>query len=200
MRRRTSTARQDGRRWIPATALFRLLVALLVALPFATPASAQPGDSQPDLLLPPAEGERRPGLGVEASRELGEPLGQPLSGDELERAVAEVAADIRCPKCQALSIADSAAESARAMREEARSLLAAGYTRDQVARYFEQRYGEFVLLNPRARGLNLIVWTAPAAIVLVGAMLVAHRLRQRRRSGEEALDAYLQRVEQETAT
>ncbi len=200
MRRRTSTARRDGRRWIPATALFRLLVALLVALPFATPASAQPGDSQPDLLLPPAEGERRPRLGVEASRELGEPLGQPLSGDELERAVAEVAADIRCPKCQALSIADSAAESARAMREEARSLLAAGYTGGQVARYFEQRYGEFVLLEPRARGLNLIVWTAPAAMVLLGALLVAHRLRQRRRTGEEALDDYLARVKQETAT
>ena len=200
MRRTLSTARPDGRRWIPATALFWLLVALLVALPFATPASAQPGDSQPDLLLPPAEGQRRPGLGVEASRELGEPLGQPLSGDELDRAVAEVAADIRCPKCQALSIADSAAESARAMREQARSLLAAGYTRDQVARYFEQRYGEFVLLEPRARGLNLIVWTAPAAIVLVGALLVTHRLRQRRRTGEEALDDYLARVEQETAT
>ena len=200
MRRTLSTARPDGQRWIPATALFRLVVALLVALPFATPASAQPGDSQPDLLLPPAEGQRRPGLGVEASRELGEPLGQPLSGDELDRAVAEVAADIRCPKCQALSIADSAAESARAMREQARSLLAAGYTRDQVARYFEQRYGEFVLLEPRARGLNLIVWTAPAAIVLVGALLVTHRLRQRRRTGEEALDDYLARVEQETAT
>ena len=181
------------------------VLGLLVALPFATPASAQPldtqpRDTQPDLLLPPAEGERRPGLGVDASRELGDPLGQPLSGDELDRAVAEVAADIRCPKCQALSIADSAAESARAMREEARSLLAAGYTRDQVARYFEQRYGEFVLLEPRARGLNLIVWTAPAAMVLLGALLVTHRLRQRRRTGEEALDDYLARVEQETAT
>ena len=196
MRRTLSTARPDGGRCIPATALFWLLV----ALPFAAPASAQPRDTQPDLLLPPAEGERRPGLGVEVSRELGEPQGQPLSGDELERAVAEVAADIRCPKCQALSIADSAAESARAMREEARSLLAAAYTAEQVARYFEQRYGEFVLLEPRARGLNLIVWTAPAAIVLVGALLVAHRMRQRRRVGEEALDEYLARVKQETAT
>ena len=195
MHRPTPTSRPGGRRWIPATAVFGLLVALL----FAAPASAQPRDT-PDLLVPPDEGVRRPGLGVEASREIGEPLGQPLTGDELERAVAAVAADIRCPKCQALSIADSAAESARAMREEARSLLAAGYTRDQVALYFEQRYGEFVLLEPRARGLNLIVWTAPAVMVLLGALLVAHRLRQRRRTGEEALDDYLARVEQETAT
>ena len=86
------------------------------------------------------------------------------------------------------------------MRAEARSLLSQGYTREQVAGYFEQRYGEFVLLEPRARGLNLIVWAAPAGIVLIGGLLVVVRLRQRRRSGDEDLDTYLRQVEQETAT
>ncbi len=181
---------------IPAAAF----LLFLAALPLPTAARAQSQDAGPDVDLPAAEGEYRPGLGVEASRELGDPQGEPLSGEELDRAVSLVAADIRCPKCQALSIADSGASSAQAMRAEARSLLASGYTRDQVVRYFEQRYGEFVLLEPRARGLNLIVWTAPAAIVLVGGLLVARRLRQRRRGGEEALAAYLEQVEQETAT
>ena len=151
--------------------------------------------------MPPAEGEYRPGLGIETAHELGDPLGRPLSGDELNRAVAEVAADIRCPKCQALSIADSGAESAQAMRQEARSLLSQGYTREQVVGYFEQRYGEFVLLEPRARGLNLIVWAAPAGIVLLGGLAVALRLRQRRRrSDDEALETWLRQVERETAT
>ena len=196
MRRSGSTPRPDGRR---LTSL-AVLLALLAAFPFAATASAQPQATQPDLLLPPAEGERRQGLGVEASHELGDPLGRPLSGAELNEAVAGVAAEIRCPKCQALSIADSGAQSAQAMREEARSLLAAGYTREQVVGYFEQRYGEFVLLEPRARGLNLIVWGAPASIVMVGALLVVRRLRLRRQGGDEALDAYLQQVEQETTT
>ena len=173
---------------------------LLAALPFASPASAQPSDDPPDVRLQPAEGEYRPGLGIETSHELGDPLGRPLSGEELDRAVAEIAAEIRCPKCQALSIADSGAQSAQAMRAEARSLLSQGYTREQVVGYFEQRYGEFVLLEPRARGLNLIVWAAPAAIVLVGGLLVALRLRQRRRSADEGLDSYLRQVEQERAT
>ena len=181
---------------IPAAAF----VLLLAVPPLATVASAQSRDAGPGVLPPPAEGEYRPGLGVEAARELGDPQGEPLSGEELDRAVALVAADIRCPKCQALSIADSGAASAQAMRGEARSLLASGYTRDQVVRYFEQRYGEFVLLEPRARGLNLIVWTAPAAIVLLGGLLVARRLKQRRRGGDEALASYLEQVEQETAT
>lgn len=181
-------------------ALRAALAALLAALALAASGSAQPRETRPDLLLPAAEGEVRPGLGVETSRELGDPLGPPLTGVELDQAVAEVAADIRCPKCQALSIADSAAGSAQAMRQEARSLLANGYTRDQVVHYFEQRYGEFVLLAPRARGLNLIVWAAPAAIVVVGGLLVALRLRQRRRNADESLDAYLRQVEQETAT
>ena len=176
------------------------LLGLLAALPFAAPVAAQEPDTPPRVSLPPAEGEFRPGLGVETSHELGDPLGRPLSGEELDRAVAEVAADIRCPKCQALSIADSGAASAQAMRAEARSLLSQGYTREQVAGYFEQRYGEFVLLEPRARGLNLIVWAAPAGIVLIGGLLVVVRLRQRRRSGDEDLDTYLRQVEQETAT
>ncbi|MCY3966784.1 MAG: cytochrome c-type biogenesis protein CcmH [Acidobacteria bacterium] len=158
--------------------------------------AAQSQDAGPGVDLPAAEGEVRPGLGVEASRELGDPQGEPLSGEELDRAVALVAADIRCPKCQALSIADSGASSAQAMRAEARSLLASGYTRDQVVLYFEQRYGEFVLLEPRARGLNLIVWTAPAGIVTLGGLLVARRLRQRR-SADEGLDAYLRQVERD---
>lgn len=179
-----------------ATALPGLL-ALLAALALAASASAQETDTPPRIDLPPAEGEFRPGLGVETSHELGDPLGHPLSGEELDRAVAEVAADIRCPKCQALSIADSGAASAQAMRAEARSLLSQGYTREQVVGYFEQRYGEFVLLEPRARGLNLIVWAAPAGIVLIGGLLVALRLRQRRRSADEDLDAYLRQVERD---
>ena len=195
MRRPGSTLRPDSRLIPPAA-----LLALLAALPFAATAAAQPPATQPDLQMPPAEGELRPALGVEATHELGDPLGRPLSGAELDQAVAAIATEIRCPKCQALSIADSGAQSAQAMREEARSLLAAGYTREQVVGYFEQRYGEFVLLEPRARGLNLLVWGAPASIVLLGGFLVAHRIRQRRRTSDEALDAYLRQVEQETAT
>lgn len=193
MQRLGPTLRPDSQGWIPAAAL----LALLAALPAAAPAPAQPSATRPER-LPATEGEAQPGLGVEASHELGDPLGRPLSGAELDRAVASVAAEIRCPKCQALSIADSGAQSAQAMREEARSLLATGYNREQVVGYFEQRYGEFVLLEPRVRGLNVLVWAAPAAVVLLGALLVARRLRRRRRSGDEALNVYLQQVKRET--
>ena len=196
MRRSGSTPRPDRRRSTSSA----VLLALFAAFFFAAAAWAQPPAAQPDLLPPPAEGEGRQGLGIEASHELGDPLGRPLAGAELDQAVAGVAAEIRCPKCQALSIADSGAQSAQAMREQARSLLAAGYTREQVVGYFEQRYGEFVLLKPRARGLNLIVFGAPASIVLVGGLLVVRRLRRRRQGGDEALEPYLQQVEQETTT
>ena len=171
-----------------------VLPTLLAALSFAASAPAQEPDTPPGAAPASAESGYQPALGIETSNELGDPLGRPLSGDELDRAAAEVAADLRCPKCQALSIADSGAASAHAMRAQARSLLAQGYTREQVVGYFEQRYGEFVRLAPRARGLNLIVWAAPAAIVLLGVLLVALRLR-RRRSADEALDVYLRQVE-----
>ncbi len=185
---------------LPFSAAGPSLPALAVVLTIAAgAAAAQPAADQAAAGAGAATAAG-PGLGVQTAHQLGEPLGEPLADAELDQALSDVARDIRCPKCQALSIADSAAQSAQAMREQARSLLAAGYTREQVVGYFEQRYGEFVLLEPRARGLNLVVWAAPAAILAVGALVVVVRIRRRRGPSEEALDAWLEQVDRETAS
>ena len=43
-----------------------------------------------------------------------------------------------------------------------RELLAAGYDQEQILAYFERSYGEFVRLEPPLRGVNWLVWLAPA--------------------------------------
>jgi cytochrome c-type biogenesis protein CcmH len=70
---------------------------------------------------------------------------------------------------------------ARQMRDLIRERLAAGDRPEQVMAYFVQRYGEWVLLAPPARGLNLLLWLAPFGAVVVGLALVvtlARRWRQ----------------------
>jgi cytochrome c-type biogenesis protein CcmH len=47
--------------------------------------------------------------------------------------------------------------------------------------YFVQRYGEWVLLAPPARGLNLLLWLAPFGAVAVGLALVLTLTRRWRR-------------------
>ena len=87
------------------------------------------------------------------------------------------------------------------MLGQVRDLFAAGYSETQILEYFERSYGEFIRLQPRARGFNLIVWLAPLAAVLGGGALVAARARSRAAAGTgssaEDLDAYLEQVRSE---
>ncbi len=84
---------------------------------------------------------------------------------------------LRCPVCQGLSVADSPAPTAVNMRHQVRDLLAAGYVEKQILAYFERSYGEFVLFDPPARGVNWSLWLAPVVGLLVGAFLVGWMLR-----------------------
>lgn len=90
----------------------------------------------------------------------------------LESRVREVAATLRCPVCQNLSIQDSPSQLAQDMRKVVRERLAAGETPDQVRRYFVSRYGEWVLLKPKASGVNLSVWLLPLVMLLLGGTVI----------------------------
>lgn len=107
---------------------------------------------------------------------VGRPRGQPLSGPGLDAHTDDVAALLRCPVCQGLSVADSPATMALNMKAQVKELLSAGYDQEQILTYFERSYGEFVRLEPPLRGVNWIVWVAPLAALLAGAGLVAWAL------------------------
>ena len=79
------------------------------------------------------------------------------------------------------TLADSPTTAALAIREEARDLLAVGYSEDQVLAYFERSYGEFILLSPKPEGFNLVVWILPFVALLAGALVIAGRMRRRAR-------------------
>ncbi len=145
-------------------------------------------------------------LGLDSPKLDEPPAGPPVEGAELDRRTEEVASLMRCPVCQGLSVADSPTDSALAMKQEVRSLIAAGYSDDQVLTYFERSYGEFIRLSPKPTGFNLFVWLAPILAVLAGALLVAARVRGRRESGrvespaiDPELEPYLERVRREVA-
>jgi cytochrome c-type biogenesis protein CcmH len=126
----------------------------------------------------------------------------PLTQAEQAR---QIASELRCPDCQALSVAESRTESAAAIRIEIAELLAAGATPDDVRRHFVERYGSWILLAPSAP----LVWWLPVIGLLAGgtalglwllrggrearataaAPAVDARLRARVREEEAELDA-----------
>jgi cytochrome c-type biogenesis protein CcmH len=123
-------------------------------------------------------------------------MGATVSDEEVHA----IARELRCVVCQNLSVADSPSEMAHQMRDLIRERLAAGERPEEVQAYFVQRYGEWVLLAPPARGLNLLLWLAPFGAVAGGLALVLTLTRRWRRppdAAERAPSAALAPAERE---
>ena len=116
--------------------------------------------------------ERRPVAVPNANAVVGAPHGRPFTGAALDATTKEVASLLRCPVCQGLSVWDSPATMAVNMKHEVRELLARGYDQDQILRYFESSYGEFVLLVPPKKGIGWLVWVLPVALLIAGGFIV----------------------------
>lgn len=160
------------------TALLSLCLASALAQePAGEPAAVPSPNAAADIAGAPVQASAR---GLDPSQIVGPPEASPLSGAALEDRTREVSSKLRCPTCQGMSVAESPAEGARAMKKEVGKLLEAGYSGDQVLDFFEASYGEFILLEPRQRGANLALWIGPGAAALLGAVLIAARVLTRR--------------------
>jgi len=106
------------------------------------------------------------------------PLGLDATAPDLEAQVREIAAQLRCPVCQGLSVGDSPSELANEMRSLVREQLQQGKTSAEVLDYFAQRYGEWILLAPPKRGFNMVIWVLPFVLLPVGAAAVYLRVRR----------------------
>jgi len=87
--------------------------------------------------------------------------------------------EVRCLKCQNQSIKDSNAFLASDLRREIRRMLGEGKTDAEVYDFLVARYGEFALYRPRMSGKTLVLWIAPAALLLAGAFLLVNIVRGR---------------------
>ncbi|WP_227286130.1 cytochrome c-type biogenesis protein [Boseongicola sp. H5] len=113
-----------------------------------------------------------------------------LDDPVLEERARDISTGLRCLVCRNESIDESNAELARDLRLLVRERLVEGDTDEEVIEFVVDRYGEYVLLNPPARGSTLILWLAGPAILLVGLGLAASYVRRRNHAtapGEAAL-------------
>jgi cytochrome c-type biogenesis protein CcmH len=103
---------------------------------------------------------------------------QQPSDSVLEARTSAVAAQLRCPVCQGLSIQDSPSELSQQMRSLVKDQLKAGKSADEVKAYFVSKYGEWILLEPKPRGFNLLVYALPVLLVAGGIALITVVVRR----------------------
>lgn len=123
-----------------------------------------------------------PALAVSPNEMLDDPV--------LEQRARDISAGLRCLVCQNQSIDDSDADLARDLRILVRERLVAGDSNADVEQYLVDRYGEYVLLNPRLNNHTLVLWIAAPIILVLGifGIFQATRRAAPKRGGETLSD------------
>jgi len=113
-----------------------------------------------------------PALAVSPDEVLDDPV--------LEQRARDISAGLRCLVCQNQSIDDSDADLAKDLRVLVRERLVAGDSNAAVEQFLVDRYGEFVLLNPRVNNHTVILWVAAPVLLIIGLGTLVALGRKRR--------------------
>lgn len=104
-----------------------------------------------------------------------------------EQRYRSLTASLRCPKCQNQAIDDSDSPISGDMRDRVYALLQDGRSDGEILDFMVERFGDYVLYNPRLEGRTYLLRGLPAALVLIGAIIVVLLVRVRRRATSAAL-------------
>ena len=131
------------------------------------------------------------GLALFAALFLSNAIATPIDSYEFsdklqEQQFHELTNELRCPKCQNQSIADSNAPIAEDLRREVHKMVLDGADNQTVIDFMLDRYGDFVLYTPRFEGKNLILWLGPLVLLLIGLMVLVVVVRGHRSQKVEA--------------
>lgn len=107
-----------------------------------------------------------------------------LPDPALEARARDISQGLRCLVCRNENIDDSNADLARDLRLLVRERLVAGDSDAEVVDYVTDRYGEYVLLEPRRTGANWLLWGAGPAMLIIGLGLGVVFIRRRGRADE----------------
>jgi cytochrome c-type biogenesis protein CcmH len=104
----------------------------------------------------------------------------------------QLTSELRCPKCQNQNIADSNAPIAQDLRTKIQAMLTENKSDQAIIDYMIDRYGDFVLYQPRMDKKTYILWFGPAVLLILGIIVVvfiSRRNTSRLHSGAENADA-----------
>ena len=91
--------------------------------------------------------------------------------DPAQQAMYEsITQEVRCLVCQNQPIADSTAPLAADLRREIKRMVTEGMSEAEIKDFLVERYGDFVLYRPRFESWTLLLWLAPALLLIVGAI------------------------------
>ena len=91
----------------------------------------------------------------------------------------ELINEVRCLVCQNQSVAESSAPLALDMRNQIDELLQKGYSKEEVKDHLSQRFGDYLLYEPKFNIYTFILWIAPFVFFILIVYLLVIRPNRR---------------------
>ena len=122
--------------------------------------------------------------------------------DSIDKQVSEISNELLCPVCRGQTVAESNSDLANDFRVIIKTKLQEGQSREEILNYFISRYGDSVLSSPPAKGIRLIIWILPVAVLLFGLISLIRFLKIKSKIQERSIrsiesDKYLNEVDKE---
>ena len=95
-----------------------------------------------------------------------------FANPEQQVAYESLTSELRCLVCQNQTIADSNAELAADLRRQVYEMLEQGKSKQEIAKFMTDRYGDFVLYNPPFKLKTGLLWIGPVVFLLIGLITV----------------------------
>lgn len=102
-----------------------------------------------------------------------------------EQQFRQLTEQLRCPKCQNNSIADSNSMIATDLRQKVYELMQEGKSQKEIVDYMVARYGNFVTYDPPLTPLTILLWVMPVVAIGLGGWIIFARTRRRVRVKQE---------------
>ena len=84
----------------------------------------------------------------------------------------KITKNLRCLICQGQSIYDSDSEFANSLKIMVEKKIVEGLNEKQIYSYFENKYGEWILYDPRLSKNTYILWLLPIILFLIGGAII----------------------------
>ncbi len=100
----------------------------------------------------------------------------PLKADQ-EKLQYEITKNLRCLICQGQSIYDSDSEFASSLKLIIKKKIEDGLSEDQIYNFLTEKYGEWILYEPKFNKNTYLLWFLPLLIFFLGGAIVFKKLK-----------------------
>ena len=90
----------------------------------------------------------------------------------------KITKNLRCLICQGQSVYDSDSEFANSLKLVVKKKIDEGFSEDQIYEYLTEKYGQWILYDPKINKNTYFLWFLPLLIFLFGGAIILKKINK----------------------